>query len=379
LTALPIRPEPTGRLELTPNLPSIDELLTDTRTAGASDLHLKPGIPPTIRVDGDLRALPQPNLTGADVDAYLEALIPDRLRVEFKEHREADFAYGLRDGSRFRVNAFQQRGTATIALRALVPPSGDFASLGLPPVLTRLASERRGLILVTGPTGSGKSTTLAALIDWINSNRRVNIITVEDPVEFVHRDKVAMVSQREVGVDTGSFGEAMRRVVRQDPDVILIGEMRDVETIDAALKAAETGHLVLSSLHTLDASETINRIIDFFPTEHQRQIRMLLAGSLKAILSQRLIPTANGKGRVPAVEVLINTDRVAERIANAALTHEVPDVIAEGSYYGMETFDQAILRLAGNGSIAFDEAMRNATNPADLKLRAQQLGLVNTK
>jgi twitching motility protein PilT len=353
-------------------------LLTDTRAAGASDLHLKPGIPPTIRVDGDLRPLPQPALTVADVDAYLDALIPDRLRVEFKEHREADFAYGLRDGSRFRVNAFQQRGNATIALRALVPPTGDFASLGLPPVLTRLAGERRGLILVTGPTGSGKSTTLAALTDWINSNRRVNIITVEDPVEFVHRDKVAMVSQREVGVDTGSFGEAMRRVLRQDPDVILIGEMRDVETIDAALKAAETGHLVLSSLHTLDASETINRIIDFFPTEHQHQIRMLLAGSLKAILSQRLIPAANGKGRVPAVEVLINTDRVAERIADAALTHEIPDVIAEGSYYGMETFDQAILRLAGNGSIAFDEALRNATNPADLKLRAQQLGLVGT-
>jgi twitching motility protein PilT len=353
-------------------------LLADTQAAAASDLHLKAGIPPTIRVDGDLRALSQPPLTESDVESYLDAVLPDRLRVEFKEHHEADFAYGPNGGARFRVNAFRQRGKVTIALRVLQPPTGDFASLGLPPVLTRLATERRGLILVTGPTGAGKSTTLAALVDWINANRRVNIITVEDPIEFVHSDKMAMVSQREVGVDTGSFAEAMRRVLRQDPDVVLIGEMRDVTTIDAALKAAETGHLVLSSLHTLDAAETINRILDFYPSEHQLQIRLLLAGSLRAILSQRLIPAVQG-GRVPAVEVLVNNDRVAERIADAAITHEIPDVIADGSYYGMETFDQAILRLAGNGTITFDEALRNATNAADLKLRAQQLGLVEAK
>ena len=363
---------------LTPNLPTIDELLADTQASAASDLHLKAGISPTIRVDGDLRALPQPPLTENDVESYLDAVLPDRLRVEFKEHHEADFAYGPNGGPRFRVNAFRQRGKVTIALRVLRPPTGDFASLGLPPVLTRLAAERRGLILVTGPTGAGKSTTLAALVDWINSNRRVNIITVEDPIEFVHRDKLAMVSQREVGVDTGSFSEAMRRVLRQDPDVVLIGEMRDIATIDAALKAAETGHLVLSSLHTLDAAETINRILDFYPSEHQRQIRLLLAGSLRAILSQRLIPTVKG-GRVPAVEVLINNHRVAERIIDPTTMHEIPDVIAEGSYYGMETFDQSILRLAGNGTITFDEALHNATNPADLKLRAQQLGLVEAK
>ena len=368
----------TRKAALTPNLPTIDELLADTQTARASDLHLKAGIPPVIRVDGDLSTLPQPPLTETEVESYLDAVMPDRLRVEFKEHHEADFAYGAPDGGRYRVNAFRQRGNVTIALRALRPPTGDFASLGLPPVLTRLAAVHRGLILVTGPTGAGKSTTLAALVDWINSNRRVNIITVEDPIEFVHRDKMAMVSQREVGVDTGSFGEAMRRVLRQDPDVILIGEMRDAATIDAALKAAETGHLVLSSLHTLNATETINRILDFFPAEHQRQIRLLLAGSLQAILSQRLIPTLAG-GRVPAVEVLVNNDRVAERIADPVRTHEIPDVIADGSYYGMETFDQAILRLAGNGSITFDEAMLNATNPGDLKLRAQQLGLIEAK
>ncbi len=331
-----------------------------------------------IRIAGELAALPESPLEEKDVEAYLGAMIPPRLASEFDGHNEADFAYGLPDGSRFRVNAYRQRGRVSVAIRALRPPTGDFASLGLPPVLLRVAHEARGLVLVTGPTGAGKSTTLAAIIDAINSTRRVNIITVEDPIEIVHRDKMAMVSQREVGVDTGGFAEAMRRVLRQDPDVILIGEMRDTETIDAALKAAETGHLVLSTLHTLDAAETINRILEFFPSGHQQQVRLLLAASLRAIISQRLIPTTDGKGRVPAVEVLINTDRVADRIADPALTHEIPDVIAEGAYYGMETFDQSILRLAGKGTITFDQAMRHATSPGDLKLRAEQLGLLKT-
>ena len=331
-----------------------------------------------IRVAGELASLPEPPLEEKDVEAYLTAIIPDRLSAEFREHNEADFAVGLQDGSRFRVNAYRQRGCVSIAIRALRPPTGDFGSLGLPPVLTTLAHEPRGLVLVTGPTGAGKSTTLAAIIDAINSSRRVNIITVEDPIEVVHRDKMSMISQREVGVDTGGFAEAMRRVLRQDPDVILIGEMRDADTIDAALKAAETGHLVLSTLHTLDAAETINRILEFFPAEHQNQVRLLLAASLRAIISQRLIPTADGRRRIPAVEVLINTERVADRIADPALTHEITDVIAEGAYYGMETFDQSILRLAANGTITFDQAMRHATSPGDLKLRAQQLGLLKT-
>jgi len=331
-----------------------------------------------VRVAGELAPLPGSPLEESDVEAYLAAMIPDRLAVEFLDRNEADFAYGLADGSRFRVNAYRQRGRVSIAIRALRPPTGDFGSLGLPPVLGRIAHEPRGLVLVTGPTGAGKSTTLATLIDTINSSRRVNIITVEDPIEIVHQDKMSMVSQREVGVDTGGFAEAMRRVLRQDPDVILIGEMRDAETIDAALKAAETGHLVLSTLHTLDAAETINRILEFFPSGHQQQVRLLLAASLRAIVSQRLIPTADGTGRVPAVEVLINTDRVADRIADPALTHEIPDVIAEGAYYGMETFDQSILRLAGNGTITFEQAMRHATSPGDLKLRAEQLGLLRT-
>ena len=359
-------------------IPSIDELLAVTVANGASDLHLRAGSPPTLRVDGQLRTFAGRPLTEPEVESYLQTLLPDRLEVDFKETHEADFAYGLADGSRFRVNAYRQRGLVSLAIRALRPPSGDFASLGLPAVLESIAAEPRGLVLVTGPTGSGKSTTLAALVDHINTTSRRNIITVEDPIEVLHSDKLSMVSQREVGVDTGGFAEAMRRVLRQDPDVIMIGEMRDVETIDAALKAAETGHLVLSSLHTLDASETINRILDFFSNEQQRQARLLLAGTLRAILSQRLLPTADGQGRVPAVEILINTDRVAERIADPDLTHEIPDLIAEGSFYGMETFDQSILRLAASGKVSFEDAFRHATRPSDLRLRAQQLGVLGT-
>ena len=357
-------------------LPEIDELLAAASRADASDLHLKVGLPPIVRIDGDLHATNFVSLDGLDIERYLDQIIPGHVRGAFKEQHEADFAYGNeRTYGRFRVNAFRQRGAISMAFRRILPPEKDFNELGLPKVLSNFAAEPRGLILVTGPTGSGKSTTLAAMIDAINTTRRVNIITIEDPVEVIHRDKLSMISQREVGTDTLGFAEALRRVLRQDPDVILIGEMRDMETIDAALKAAETGHLVLSTLHTLDASETINRILDFFPSEHQRQVRLLLAGSLRGIVSQRLIPKANGDGRVPAVEVLVNTERVAERIADPLRTHEIPDVVAEGDYYGMETFDQSILRLVSKGVVSMTEAMRHATKPADLKLRAQQLGI----
>ena len=360
------------------SIPSIDELLGAAVAAEASDLHLRGGNPPTLRVAGELKPFQGRDLTDEEVEGYLRVLLPDRLEVDFKSSHEADFAYGLPGGQRFRVNAFRQRGRVSIAVRSLRPANGDFASWGLPAVLEHVAAEPRGLVLVTGPTGSGKSTTLAAIVDHINVSQRRNIITVEDPIEILHDDKLSMVSQREVGVDTGGFAEAMRRVLRQDPDVILIGEMRDAETIDAALKAAETGHLVLSSLHTLDATETINRILDFFEQGQQRQIRLLLSGTLRAILSQRLLVTKDGIGRVPAVEVMVNTDRIAERIADPAVTHEIPEVIAEGSFYGMETFDQAILRLAAAGSVTFEEGLRHATSPTDLKLRAEQMGLVGT-
>jgi twitching motility protein PilT len=356
---------------------TIDELLTFATSRGASDLHVKGGLPPMVRIDGVIEPASEKVLDEADVEGYLQAMLPERLGVEFKEHHEADFAYATEDGRRFRVNAFRQRGRVTIAIRILQEATSDFDALGLPPVIRSITEELRGLVLVTGPTGAGKSTTLAAMIDAINSSQRVNIITVEDPIEFVHRDKMSMVSQREIGVDTGGFAEAMRRVLRQDPDVILIGEMRDAETIDAALKAAETGHLVLSTLHTLDAGETINRILDFFPPEHQRQIRLLLAGSLKAIISQRLVPSVTG-ARVPAVEIMVNTERIAERIANPDLTHEIPEVIASSEYYGMETFDQSLLRMVGSGKVTLEEAMRHATRAADLKISAQQLGIVPT-
>jgi twitching motility protein PilT len=361
------------------NLPTIDELLAEVVAKGGSDLHLKPGVTPMLRIDSHLQPFETIVLDEVAVERYLDAILPDRLRVEFKENHEADFAYGLPSGDRFRVNAFRQRGLVTIAIRTIRKPEESVEALGMPPVVSRLAAELRGLVLVTGPTGSGKSTTLSAVIDLINRTRRVNIITIEDPVEVVHEDQMSLVSQREVGVDTTGFGEAMRRVLRQDPDVILVGEMRDAETVDAALKAAETGHLVLSTLHTLDSAETINRILEFFPGARQNQVRRMLAGTLRGIISQRLLPRADGEGRVPAVEVLINTERVAERIADPDLTHELLEVVSEGAYYGMETFDQSLLRLVASGVVTFEESLRHATKPSDLKLKAQQLGLVSTE
>jgi twitching motility protein PilT len=356
----------------------LDALLEWARRAGASDLHLRSGRPPIVRVDGRLVAGKGADLTEELIERMVDAMLPDHLRVAFKETHEADFAFGDDRLGRFRANAYRQRGLTTVAIRALQEPSGSMADLGLPPVLERLATEPRGLILVTGPTGAGKTTTLAAFIDLINRNRSCNIITIEDPIEILHEDKRSMVSQREVGVDTHGFAEALRRVLRQDPDVILVGEMRDMETVDAALTAAETGHLVLSTLHTLDAVETVNRILDFFPSDLQRQVRLLLAGSLRAVISQRLLRKADDSGMIPAVEILLNTERAAERIADSEQTSALYDVISEGAYYGMVTFDQSILSLLEQGEITFDEAMRHATRPSDLKVTAQRMGLIAT-
>jgi len=356
----------------------LDALLEWARRAGASDLHLRSGRPPIVRVDGRLMPGKGAELTSEMVDRLAEAMLPEHLRIAFKETHEADFAFGDDELGRFRTNVYRQRGLTTVAIRALQEPGGSLTDLGLPAVLERLASEPRGLILVTGPTGAGKTTTLAAFIDLINRTRACNIITIEDPIEILHEDKMAMVSQREVGVDTLGFAEALRRVLRQDPDVILVGEMRDMETVDAALTAAETGHLVLSTLHTLDAVETVNRILDFFPSDLQRQVRLLLSGSLRAVISQRLLQRADEKGMVPAVEVLINTERAAERIADPEETSALYDVIAEGGYYGMVTFDQSILQLLERQEITFTEAMRHATRPSDLKVTAQRMGLIPT-
>ncbi len=360
------------------DLPAIEYLLAEASQAGASDLHLKVGVPPVLRVNGQLQPTAHRALTPEDTERYLERLIPERLKVAFKEKSEADFAVDDVAPRRVRVNAFRQRGMVSIALRPVPAPGMTFEQLGLPASLGRLVQEPRGLILVTGPTGSGKSTTLAAMLDVINRTRRVNVVTIEDPIEFIHQDRLSLIHQREVGDDTAGFAEALRRVLRQDPDVILIGEMRDLPTIDAALKAAETGHLVLSTLHTVDATETINRILDFFPGNLQRQVRLLLSSVLRGIISQRLVPRADGSGRVVATEILINNERVMERIADPALTSEIPDVLAQSGYYGMETFDQALLRLFSDGAITFAEALRHATRPADLRLRAQQSGLIPT-
>ena len=358
-------------------IPSLDDLLKKLLSVEGSDLHLKVGSPPAFRIDGVLHLSNLPKVAPEDTERMAEELMPERNREPFRLTSEADFAYGKPHLGRFRVNCYRQRGSVNIVMRAVSPASKNFDELGLPEVMQPMCNEPRGMILVTGPTGSGKTTTLGAMIDHINSNRRANIITLEDPIEILHPDKMSIVSQREVGVDTDSFAEGLRRVLRQDPDVILIGEMRDQETVVAALQAAETGHLVLSTLHTLDATETVNRIIDYFPPAQQQQVRLMLAASLRGIISQRLLPRTDGKGRVPAVEVLVHTERVFDRIADAAQTHTLIDVIAEGEYYGMQSFDQAIMQLYQDGVVTFQDALTHSTNPSDFKLRAQNLGLMS--
>ncbi|HVO21632.1 MAG TPA: type IV pilus twitching motility protein PilT, partial [Anaeromyxobacter sp.] len=297
-------------------------------------------------------------------------IMNDYQKEKFKAQNELDLAYGVPGLGRFRVNIFQQRGTLGVVLRVIPFKIQSIEQLMLPKVLEKIAGEQRGLILVTGTTGSGKSTTLAAMIDHINSNETCHIMTIEDPIEFLIRDKRSIVNQREVGVDTMSFGQALKSALRQDPDVILVGEMRDLETIETALTAAETGHLVMSTLHTLDATETINRIISAFPPYQQKQVRLQLGSVLKGVISQRLVPRADGKGRVPAIEVLLATARVRELIEDKDRTKEIPDAISQGhTTYGMQTFDQSLMGLLKSNLISYEEALRQATNPDDFALR----------
>jgi len=361
---------------VTESLPSLDELLQKLVSVGGSDLHLKVGSPPAYRINGELHLSNLDRLSPGDTDQLLSEILPERMAAEFDDGNEADFAYGKASLGRFRVNCYRQRGSVSIVIRAVNPTSQNFDELGLPGVLESLCDGQRGLVLITGPTGSGKTTTVGAMLDYINANQRVNIITLEDPIEILHPDKQAIVSQREVGVDTRTWAEGLKRVLRQDPDVIFIGEMRDAETVEAALQAAETGHLVLSTLHTIDAGETINRIIDFFPPYQERQVRQILASSLRGIISQRLLPLIDGQGRVPAVEVLVNNERVFDRIVDPDQTYTLPEVIAEGDYYGMQSFDQAIMRLYEKGEVDFQTALAHATEPTDFKLVAQNRGLM---
>ncbi|MGO9210456.1 MAG: type IV pilus twitching motility protein PilT [Terriglobales bacterium] len=351
----------------------VDELLRTATERKASDLHLKVGNYPHIRVDGELVALSdQPRVSAEDMLNMAFSMMSNRQKQKFKENAELDLAYGVAGLGRFRVNVYQQRGNVGIAFRVIPTKILPLDELHLPPIVEKICDEQRGLVLVTGITGSGKSTTLAAMIDRINSSRPEHIITIEDPIEFLHRDKKGFVNQREVEVDTPSFGSALRASLRQDPDTILVGEMRDVETIGTALLAAETGHLVLSTLHTLDAVETVNRIIAVFPPSEQKQIRLQLAATLKAVISQRLVKRCDGSGRVPAVEVLITTAYIKECIVTPERTRNIKEALATGtSQYGMQTFDQSLYDLYMQGLISFETAMETASNPDDFKLRVQ--------
>jgi twitching motility protein PilT len=347
----------------------IDAALRTLIEREGSDLHVKVGTPPTARIHGELVPLEghQP-LTPMDTESAFEQIAEQRSIQEFQQSGEADFSYSIEGVSRFRVNTFKQRGAISIVCRAIPFKIRSVEELGLPPVVTKLAEEQRGIILVTGTTGSGKSTTLAAMIDHINRTRPHHIITLEDPIEYLHEDKHSIINQREVGSDTESFARAMKRVLRQDPDVILIGEMRDEETVRTALSAAETGHLVLSTVHTLDATETINRIIDVFPPHLQHQARVMLASTLRGAIAQRLVPDITGDGRVPASEIMIVTGRVEDLIMNPEETGKITEVIGEGEYYGMRTFDQSLLTYVMEGKVSEEVALDFASSPHDFKL-----------
>jgi twitching motility protein PilT len=349
----------------------LNEILKIALKGGASDIHLKSGLPTMFRVDGALVPLKNgERLLPEEMQKTAFSLMNPVQKARFEEARECDLAYGIPGLGRFRVNIFQQRGTIGIVFRVIPFGVKSIDQLLLPRVIERISMENRGLVLVTGTTGSGKSTTLAAMIDHINSNRTCHIMTIEDPIEFLIRDRRSLVNQREIGVDTQSFANALRAALRQDPDVILVGEMRDFETIETAITAAETGHLVMSTLHTLDATETINRIISVFPPYQQKQVRLQLASILKAVISQRLVPRADSRGRVPALEVMVSTARIRECISDKERTKELPDAIAKGfTTYGMQTFDQSLMHLVKQELVTYEEALKHVSNPDDFALR----------
>lgn len=349
----------------------LDDILKVAIKGGASDIHLKSGLPPMFRVDGALVPLKNGDRMVPDEISQIAFSIMNAVQKQrFDEYREVDLAHGIPGLGRFRVNVFQQRGSIGIVFRVIPFGVKTTEELHLPKVVERIAEEQRGLILVTGTTGSGKSTTLASMLESINAQRTAHIMTVEDPIEFLIRDRRSIVNQREIGVDTHSFANALRAALRQDPDVILVGEMRDFETIETALTAAETGHLVMSTLHTLDAAETISRIISVFPPHQQKLVRLQLASILKAVISQRLVPRSDGRGRVPALEVMVSTARVRECIADKDRTKELPDAIAKGfTTYGMQTFDQSLMSHVKSGLITYEEALKHVSNPDDFALR----------
>lgn len=348
----------------------LDRVLSAARQLGASDVHLKAGLPPIFRIKGELRTVRDvPALTRESIASFALHIMNDRQRHEFETSMDVDLAYSTPNGVRYRINMFQQRGSVGMVLRLIPPEVPPFESLNLPSVVQELAENSRGMVLVTGVTGSGKSTTLAAIVDYINQRHAYHIVTVEDPIEYTFRDKRSVINQREVGFDTLTFSRALRAALRQDPDVILVGECRDLETTEIAITAAETGHLVLSTLHTADAGETINRIVSMFPTHKQQQARMGLAAVLKGVISQRLLPRADGKSMVPATEILVTTDRIREMIEDPLRTREIRDAIQKGEHpYGMMTFDQSLAKLVMQKLVTYEEAVKNSTSPSDFAL-----------
>jgi twitching motility protein PilT len=353
----------------------IDDLLKHVIEVKASDLHLKPGSPPTIRMGGLLEPLELPVLGPEQADSFAAQLMTERERSIFDDNGEVDFAHSLSGLGRFRVNVHKQRGSIGIAARRILPKAPELSELRLPPAVEQLANEHRGLLLVTGPTSSGKTTTCGAVINHINGTRRCHIVTIEDPIEILHHDQQAVVTQREIGQDTKSFSTALRAAMRQDPDIIFVGEVRDTETVQAALQAAETGHFVIATMHTTDAVETISRIVDFFPSHQQKQVRVALAGSLVGVVIQRLLPKIGG-GRAPAIEIMINNGRIRDCVIEPDKTHEIHDIISQSGYYGMQTFDQGLIGLYQQGLVTLEDATAAAGRPHDFQLALQQAGLL---
>jgi len=348
----------------------LDRVLQAARQLGASDVHLKAGLPPIFRIKGDLRTVRDvPPLTRDVLQTFALGIMNDRQREIYERHWDVDLAYATNDGARYRVNVFQQRGAVGMVMRLIPPDVPPFQKLNLPGAVLDLADSERGMVLVTGVTGSGKSTTLAAMVDYINSKRACHIVTIEDPIEYAFKDRRSVINQREIGFDTTTFAKALRAALRQDPDVIFVGEMRDMETIETAMLAAETGHLLVSTLHTLDAVETINRIVSVFSPHQQGQARLQLSGVLRGVVSQRLVKRADGKGMIPAVEILVNTARVRELIADPKRTREIHEAIATGrDPYGMISFDQSLTELVRGNLVTYEEALASATNPDDFAL-----------
>ena len=351
-------------------LKMLDQILSAAKRVGASDVHIKVGLPPVYRIRGELRTIRDvPPITEELIEAFIKNAMNDRQNSEWEEFHECDLAYTTNEGVRFRANVFLRGGLPGLVLRMIPLEIPEFETLGLPDVVLKLANESRGLVLVTGITGSGKSTSLAAMVDNINRNRACHIVTIEDPIEFMFTDRRSVVNQRELGMDTTSFSRALRAAMRQDPDVVLVGEMRDLETIEIAMLAAETGHLVLSTLHTTDAVETVNRIISAFPKEQQQQVRLQLASALKGVISQRLLPQADGRKMIPAVEVMVNTARIRELIEDPTRNIEIRQAISEGrNPYGMVTFDQCLIDLVKQRQVTYETALKNASNPDDFSL-----------